>query len=64
MPGYFPTGIGWPKIGKTTPGIIRATVSKHLHRYMPSMNQAILTQLQALEFKDKGESTLCVPGSD
>ncbi|KAJ5582567.1 Cytochrome P450, partial [Penicillium sp. DV-2018c] len=53
MPGYFPTEMGWPKIAKTTPGLIRATVSKKLHRYMPSMNQAILGQLQRLDFKDE-----------
>ncbi|OQE07414.1 hypothetical protein PENVUL_c013G00897 [Penicillium vulpinum] len=52
MPGYFPAGMGWPKIAKTTPGLIRATVYKHLHRYMPSINQAIISQLQTLEFKD------------
>ncbi|CAP94697.1 Pc18g04730 [Penicillium rubens Wisconsin 54-1255] len=52
MPGYFPKGMGWPKIAKTTPGLIRATVYKHLHRYMPSMNQAIISQLQTLDFKD------------
>ncbi|OQE30129.1 hypothetical protein PENFLA_c003G01276 [Penicillium flavigenum] len=52
MPGYFPKGMGWPKIAKTTPGLIRATVYKHLHRYMPSINQAIISQLQTLDFKD------------
>ncbi|KAJ5944499.1 Cytochrome P450 [Penicillium verrucosum] len=52
MPGYFPKGRGWPKIAKTTPGLIRATVYKHLHRYMPAMNQAIISQLQTLDFKD------------
>ncbi|KAJ5500146.1 Cytochrome P450, partial [Penicillium expansum] len=52
MPGYFPKGMGWPKIAKTTPGLIRATVYKHLHRYMPAMNQAIISQLQTLNFKD------------
>ncbi|KAJ5184992.1 Cytochrome P450 [Penicillium cf. griseofulvum] len=51
MPGYFPKGMGWPKIAKTTPGMIRATVYKHLHRYMPAMNQAIISQLQTLDFK-------------
>lgn len=55
MPGYFPKGMGWPKIAKTTPGLIRATVYKHLHRYMPAMNQAILSQLQTLDFKDGGK---------
>jgi hypothetical protein len=55
MPGYFPKGMGWPKIAKTTPGLIRATVYKHLHRYMPSMNQAIISQLQTLDFKDGGK---------
>ncbi|KAJ5773489.1 Cytochrome P450 [Penicillium paradoxum] len=49
MPGYFPKG-GWPKIAKTTPGVIRATVSKNLHRYMPSMNQAIVSHLKTLDF--------------
>ncbi|KGO40364.1 Cytochrome P450, E-class, group I [Penicillium expansum] len=52
MPGYFPKGMGWPKIAKTTPGLIRATVYKHLHRYMPAMNQAIISHLQTLDFKD------------
>ncbi|KGO77244.1 Cytochrome P450 [Penicillium italicum] len=52
MPGYFPKGMGWPKIAKTTPGLIRATVYKQLHRYMPAMNQAIISQLQTLDFKD------------
>lgn len=55
MPGYFPKGMGWPKIAKTTPGLIRATVYKHLHRYMPAMNQAIISQLQTLDFKDGGK---------
>jgi hypothetical protein len=54
MPGYFPTGMGWPRIAKTTPGVIRATVYKNLHRYMPSMNQAILAQLRTLDFKNGG----------
>ncbi|KAJ5879143.1 hypothetical protein N7455_002608 [Penicillium solitum] len=52
MPGYFPKERGWPKIAKTTPGLIRATVYKHLHRYMPAMNHAIISQLQTLDFKD------------
>lgn len=55
MSGYFPKGRGWPKIAKTTPGLIRATVYKHLHRYMPAMNQAVISQLQTLDFKDGGE---------
>ncbi|KAJ6138046.1 Cytochrome P450 [Penicillium samsonianum] len=57
MPGYFPKGMGWPKIAKTTPGLIRVMVYKHLHRYMPAMNQAIISQLQTLGFKD-GECSI------
>ncbi|KAJ5834656.1 Cytochrome P450 E-class group I [Penicillium robsamsonii] len=52
MPGYFPKRMGWPKIAKTTPGLIRVTAHKPLHRYMPAINQAIISQLQALHFKD------------
>lgn len=55
MPGYFPKEGGWPAIAKTTPGIIRGTVHKHLDRYVPSMNKAILAQLQELGLKDNGE---------
>lgn len=55
MPGYFPKGMGWPKIAKTTPGLIRVMVYKHLHRYMPAMNQAIISQLQTLGFKEGGK---------
>ncbi|KAJ6079453.1 hypothetical protein N7467_009206 [Penicillium canescens] len=51
MPGYFPRDGGWPKIAKTTPGVIRATVYKHLDQYMPSMNEAILAQLRTLDLK-------------
>lgn len=50
MPGYFPKGSGWPSIAKTTPGVIRSTVYKHLDRYVPFMNDAILTQLHTLDF--------------
>lgn len=56
MPGYFPKGGGWPAIAKTTPGVIRGTVYKHLNRYVPSMNEAILSQLRAFEYNDSGES--------
>ena len=55
MPGYFPKGGGWPPIAKTTPGIIRGTVHKHLDRYMPSMQEAIRSQLRTLQFKDEGK---------
>lgn len=55
MPGYFPKEMGWPKIAKITPGLIRATVYKHLHRYMPAMNQAIISQLQTLDFRNGGK---------
>ncbi|KAJ5130342.1 Cytochrome P450 [Penicillium bovifimosum] len=48
----LPPEMGWPKIAKTTPGVIRNTVHKKLHRYMPSMNQAILAQLKTLDFKN------------
>lgn len=51
MPGYFPNGGGWPAIAKTTPGVIRGTVSKHLDRYVPAMNDAILAQLGTLDFE-------------
>ncbi|KAJ5156159.1 Cytochrome P450 [Penicillium capsulatum] len=51
MPGYFPKGGGWPAIAKTTPGVIRGTVHKQLDRYVPSMNDAILTQLHTLDTK-------------
>jgi hypothetical protein len=54
MPGYFPRDGGWPKIAKTTPGVIRATVYKHLDQYMPSMNEAILAQLRTLDLKFGG----------
>lgn len=56
MPGYFPKGGGWPAIAKTTPGVIRGTVYKHLDQYVPSMNDAILSQMRTLEFKDGGKS--------
>ncbi|KAJ5709248.1 hypothetical protein N7493_010582 [Penicillium malachiteum] len=52
MPGYFPKGGGWPAIAKTTPGVIRGTVYRHLNRYVPSMNEAILSQFQKLDWKD------------
>lgn len=55
MPGYFPKGGGWPAIAKTTPGVIRGTMHKNLDQYVPSMNGVILSQLQALQFKDDGE---------
>lgn len=58
MPGYFPKGGGWPTIAKTTPGIIRGTVFKQLDRYMPAMNDAILSQLSTLDFQDsQGEKS-------
>ncbi|KAJ5735491.1 Cytochrome P450, partial [Penicillium malachiteum] len=52
MPGYFPKGGGWPAIAKTTPGVIRGTVYRHLNRYVPFMNEAILSQFQKLEWQD------------
>ncbi|KAJ5601449.1 Cytochrome P450 [Penicillium lagena] len=52
MPGYFPKGGGWPAIAKTTPGLIRGMVYKQLDRYMPSMDEAILSQFRTLEFKN------------
>ncbi|KAJ6131482.1 Cytochrome P450, partial [Penicillium sp. IBT 18751x] len=52
MPGFFPRGGGWPAIARTTPGLIRGTVYKHLNQYEPSMNDAILSQLDVLEFKN------------
>ncbi|KAJ5609728.1 hypothetical protein N7528_010295 [Penicillium herquei] len=52
MPGYFPKGGGWPAIAKTTPGVIRGTVYRHLNRYVPSMNEAIISQFQKLDWKD------------
>ncbi|KAJ5340933.1 Cytochrome P450 [Penicillium brevicompactum] len=55
MPGYFPTEAGWPKVAKTTPGLIRGTVYKNLDRYIPSINETILSQLKLLEFKDGGK---------
>lgn len=51
MPGYFPSG-GWPSIAKTTPGIIRGTVHKHLDRYVPAMNEAIHNQLRTLSLNE------------
>lgn len=54
MPGYFPKGGGWPAIAKTTPGLIRGTVSKNLELYVPSMNKAILAQLQMLNLNKGG----------
>ncbi|KAJ5723950.1 hypothetical protein N7488_001985 [Penicillium malachiteum] len=51
MPGYFPKGGGWPAIAKTTPGVIRGTVYRHLNRYMPSMNEAILSQFRKLDWE-------------
>jgi hypothetical protein len=60
MPGYFPKGGGWPAIAKTTPGVIRGTVYKHLDQYVPSMNDAILSQMRTLEFKDGGKSRILV----
>ncbi|KAJ5103347.1 hypothetical protein N7532_003876 [Penicillium argentinense] len=58
MPGYFPAGKEWPAIAKTTPGVIRGTVHKHLDRYVPTMNEAILTQIRALKFTTHGECTV------
>ncbi|CAI7570738.1 unnamed protein product [Penicillium manginii] len=58
MPGYFPPGGGWPAVAKTTPGVIRGTVHKHLDRYIPSMNEAIQTQLRALSFDESDECTI------
>ncbi|KAJ6171841.1 Cytochrome P450, partial [Penicillium chermesinum] len=52
MPGYFPKDGGWPTIAKTTPGLIRGTVTKHLDLYVPSMDKTILAQLEALELQD------------
>ncbi|KAJ5287680.1 Cytochrome P450 [Penicillium angulare] len=57
MPGYFPKGGGWPAIAKTTPGVIRGTVYKQLERYVPSMNDAIISQLQKVNLED-GECTV------
>ncbi|KAJ5327129.1 Cytochrome P450 [Penicillium brevicompactum] len=57
MPGYFPTEAGWPKVAKTTPGLIRGTVYKNLDRYIPSINETILSRLKLLEFKDGECST-------
>ncbi|KAJ5574298.1 Cytochrome P450 [Penicillium hispanicum] len=59
MPGYFPTGGGWPSIAKTTPGVIRGTVHRQLDRYMPSMQEAILSQLRTLDFNDGGCCVSC-----
>lgn len=59
MPGYFPKGGGWPAIAKTTPGVIRGTVHKQLDRYLPSMNEAILSQFGMLEFTGDG-GLLCL----
>lgn len=56
MPGYFPKEGGWPAIARTTPGLIRGTVYKHLDQYESSMNDAILSQLRTLEFRDGGKS--------
>lgn len=56
MPGYFPKGGGWPAIAKTTPGVIRGTVYKKLDQYIPSMNEAVISQFETLEFKGDGES--------
>ncbi|KAJ6021873.1 hypothetical protein N7540_007377, partial [Penicillium herquei] len=52
MPGYFPKGGGWPAIAKTTPGVIRGTVYRHLNQYVPFMNEAILYQFQKLDWQD------------
>ncbi|CAG8336124.1 unnamed protein product [Penicillium salamii] len=54
MPGYFPGGVGWPKVAKTTPGLIRGTVHKNLDRYLPSINETILAQLNLLDTKNGG----------
>ncbi|KAJ5921356.1 Cytochrome P450 [Penicillium verhagenii] len=59
MPGYFPKGGGWPAIAKTTPGVIRGTVYKQLDRYLPTMNEAVLSQLGMLEFSDGECSVGC-----
>ncbi|KAJ5933880.1 Cytochrome P450 [Penicillium verhagenii] len=59
MPGYFPKGGGWPAIAKTTPGVIRGTVYKQLDRYLPAMNEAVLSQLGMLEFSDGECSVGC-----
>ncbi|KAJ5095707.1 Cytochrome P450 [Penicillium alfredii] len=59
MPGYFPKGGGWPAIAKTTPGVIRGTVYKELDRYIPSMDQAILSQFHTLQFNDDECSVGC-----
>jgi hypothetical protein len=63
MPGYFPADMGWPKIAKTTPGMIRGTVYKNLDRYIPSINEAIISQLKLLEFKDGGKACKALPFS-
>ena len=55
MPGYFPQGGDWPTVAMTTPGIIRGTVQKQLDRYMPSMNEAVVSQLSTLKFQDGGK---------
>lgn len=55
MPGYFPKDGGWPAIAKTTPGVIRGTVYKQLDRYIPSMNEAVLSQLGNLGLTGNGE---------
>ena len=57
MPGYFPSG-GWPSIAKTTPGIIRGTVHRHLDRYVPAMNEAIHNQLRTLSFDESNGKLL------
>ncbi|CAG8054435.1 unnamed protein product [Penicillium salamii] len=54
MPGYFPAGAGWPKVAKTTPGLIRGTVHKNLDRYLPSINETILAQLNLLNTENGG----------
>ncbi|KAJ5805578.1 Cytochrome P450 [Penicillium pulvis] len=59
MPGYFPKDGGWPAIAKTTPGVIRGTVYKQLDRYIPSMNEAVLSQLRTLNFEDDECSVGC-----
>lgn len=56
MPGYFPAGAGWPKVAKTTPGLIRGTVHKNLDRYLPSINETILAQLNLLNTENGGKS--------
>jgi hypothetical protein len=55
MPGYFPKDMGWPKVAKTTPGVIRSTVYRNLDRYMPSMSEAIVSQLKLLDFTNGGK---------